>query len=33
MDSILGQREMVLFERIVICGWHNSTRGVRVAIK
>ena len=30
MDSILGQREMVLFERIIICGWHNSTRTVAI---
>mgnify|MGYP002808387152 CR=1 FL=1 len=25
MDSILGQREMVLFERIIICRWYNAS--------
>ena len=31
MDSILGQREMVLFERIIICGWYNtSTRSYKI---
>ena len=29
--SILGQREMVLFERIIICGWYNtSTRSYKI---